>query len=152
MRGATPYRLAILIILLAATSASCFAQSTGDATLTNADVVKMMRAGLPESVIVREIRVSPSNFVITPAALIQLRKQGASEGILHAMLDSVAGPDSYYPAPPPPPSGAHHSGVEANLRLSSKRHEKIIVGHNELKLEQSGVPILSIKWKDAADQ
>jgi len=152
MQRLRPLRPAFFFLFLAAASVGCLAQAPPVGVLTNADVIKMIHAGLPESVIAREIRISPANFVVTPAAMIQLRRQGASEAILHAMLDSVTGPDANFPPPSPPQPAGHHTGVEANLRLSAKRHEKITVGHNELKLEQSGVPILSIKWKDAAAQ
>ena len=67
MRGARWFRLAFLLAILAAPVS--FAQTTGN-VLTNADVVKMMKAGLPESIIVRVIQTSRTDFSATPAGLI----------------------------------------------------------------------------------
>ena len=84
MRGARLLQLNVLLTLLLAVP--LLAQAPTDQALTNADIVKMMKAGLPESVILREIQMSNTDFATSPAALIQLRKQGASERILHAVL------------------------------------------------------------------
>ena len=47
-----------------------------DSALTNAGVAKMVKAGLPESVILREIEMSRTNFNTSPAGLVDLRKHG----------------------------------------------------------------------------
>ena len=91
MRSPCYIRIALILACFMAVPAACFAQAA-DGAFTNADVVKMMRAGLPESIIVREIRMSPTPLTATPAALIQLKKQGATEAILDAVLDSQGGP------------------------------------------------------------
>lgn len=59
-------------------------------TMTNADVVEMIKAELPESTIILAIQETPSNFDTSPQALIQLKKQGASQKILDAMLQVKA--------------------------------------------------------------
>ncbi len=61
------------------------AQAPTDNVLTNADVVKMVKAGLPERIILREIQLSRTEFSTSPAALMELKKQGVSEGILGAV-------------------------------------------------------------------
>lgn len=67
--------------------------------VTNADVASMVKAGLPESTIVRAIQLAirhgQARFDISPGALIALKEQGATEAVLNAVL---AAP------PPPPPS------------------------------------------------
>ena len=61
--------------------------------LRNSDVVEMFKAGLPESTIVLSIQRSRSDFDVSPEALIKLKKEGATEKILDAMLrsDSLGG-------------------------------------------------------------
>lgn len=61
------------------------------AGLTNADIVEMIKAGLPESTIILAIRKEPANLDTSAQALIQLKKQGATQKILDAMLESQAG-------------------------------------------------------------
>lgn len=57
-------------------------------SLTNADIVTMIKAGLPESTIVLSIQQSPSNFDTSPDALIQLKNQGATAKILDSILQA----------------------------------------------------------------
>ena len=156
MRSTYQLRFALVLMFVVAFAASCLAQAAGDAGLTNADIVKMMKAGIPESIIVREIRMSGAQLSTTPSALIQLKKQGASEGILSAVLDSQSGPDNYSAEPTAAVDvttqaailRSHHLPTfEADLRLNSKQREKISVGQNHIKVEQSGVPVFSLKWK-----
>jgi hypothetical protein len=66
-------------------------------TLTNADVVDMVKAGLAESTIVISIQQSEPNFDTSPKALIELSKQGVSQKILDAMLQAQ-------PTKPVPPT------------------------------------------------
>ena len=56
MRGTRLLQLAFLLAFLLALP--LVAQAPTDNVLTNADIVKMMKAGLPESIILREIQMS----------------------------------------------------------------------------------------------
>lgn len=58
-------------------------------TMTNADVVEMVKAGLSESTIVLAIQQSEPNFDTSPKALIELSKQGVSQKVLDAMLQTL---------------------------------------------------------------
>src|SRR5687767_6263325 len=58
--------------------------------LTNYDITEMIKAGLPESTIVLSIQQSKPNFDTSPEALIQMKKLGASSGILDAMVKANA--------------------------------------------------------------
>jgi hypothetical protein len=80
-----------LCLLLAGVAAT--AQESKKA-LTNADVVTMIKAELPESVIVLAIQQSPAHFDTSPKALIQLKNQGATPKILEAMLQPAKPPIS----------------------------------------------------------
>jgi hypothetical protein len=66
-------------------------------SMTNADVVEMVKAGLPETTIVLAIQQSQTNFDTSPQALILLKKQGVGQKILEAMLQPQAATAS---APP----------------------------------------------------
>jgi len=153
MRGAHRVRFVLLLTCLMALPAACFAQASSDGAISNADVIKMIRAGLPESVIVREIRMSQTPLSAAPAALIQLKRQGATEAILNAVLDSQGGPV----VPEPYASAAmygehrpHLPSFEADLRVKSNKHEKVSVGQNHISVQQSGVPLFSLTWKQTA--
>lgn len=72
------------------------------AALTNADVIKMVRAGLGDELIVAAIRSAEGRaFDLGPDALIELKSAGVSQRVLMVMLES--GPAAAHPAAPPPP-------------------------------------------------
>ena len=56
-------------------------------TLTNADVARMLKAGLAESVIISSIRSAKKNFDFSPAGCRALQRARVSAGILAAMGD-----------------------------------------------------------------
>lgn len=58
------------------------------APMTNADVVKMGKAGLPEETIIVAIGKSATHFDTSTTALITLKGQGLSSGVLNAMLQA----------------------------------------------------------------
>jgi hypothetical protein len=60
--------------------------SEADATLTNAAVIKLVRAKFSDKMIVAVIRSRPSRFDLSPDRLIELKKSGASERVILAML------------------------------------------------------------------
>jgi hypothetical protein len=59
--------------------------------LTNADIIEMIKAGLPESTIILAIQKQPSKLDTSAQALIQLKRQGATQKILDAMLQAQGG-------------------------------------------------------------
>jgi hypothetical protein len=76
---------------------------TTTAAIGNEDVVKMVKAGLDEAVVIAAIRkAKATRFIVTPEALVSLKNGGVSNGIIAAMLD----PSS----PPPAPAAAFHKG------------------------------------------
>ena len=151
----TTRQVAIVLAILLATVTPSLAQSAAD-VLTNADIVKMVKAGIPESVIVRKVQGSESNFATSPNALIELKRQHVPDDVMEAMLDSEAA----MRMPPADPNAAppavfrssnerpHHLPTfDAALRIDSKT-EKVSVGKNQIKVEQAGVPIFTLKWKE----
>src|SRR5437764_9046874 len=57
-----------------------------EAPLTNAAVVKLVRAGFSEKTVIAIIRARPVRFELAPDHLIELKKRGVSEKIILAML------------------------------------------------------------------
>jgi len=157
MRVARLVQLTFLLAFSLGFPVRFMAQVPTDNVLTNADIVKMTKAGLSESIILREIQISRTDFSTSPAALIELKKHGVTESVLGAVLDSRLGagrsaaepqPMTYLPEHTATPGPHHLPSFEADMRLDSKTHEKLSVGQNHIKLEQSGVPVFSLKWKE----
>jgi hypothetical protein len=134
--------MAVLVALSAAS------QEMPASMLTNAGVEKMVKAGLPESIILREIQMSRTNFDTSPNGLIELRKHGASAAVLNAVLDSWnAGGMPIPAAMPGGGAGPHGDGFKANVRINKKVHENIAVGHNHVEVHGSGIPAISVEWE-----
>jgi hypothetical protein len=73
----------LLVTVLAANSLSALAQTS----LSNADVLKMVQAGLGEAVIVQTIKTAPAtNFDLSADSLVALKTAGVSDAILSAMI------------------------------------------------------------------
>jgi hypothetical protein len=92
---------ACLVLSLAST---CLAQSSPQ-NFTNADLVKMIQAGLPESVILNKIKSSGGTLDTSVDALIALKKAGATENELTTLTASPAvatppAPTQFVPGPP----------------------------------------------------
>ena len=155
MRGTRLFELTFLLAFLLALP--LLAQAPTDNVLTNADIVKLMKAGISENIILREIQMSRTDFATSPAALIELKKQGASERILGAALDSRMGPSRSEPESRATPRvvaqaaapGLHHlPSFEADMRINPRVNGKLSMGHSQIKVERWGVPLFSLKWKE----
>ncbi|MGB7414413.1 MAG: hypothetical protein WA902_09415, partial [Thermosynechococcaceae cyanobacterium] len=72
---------------------SALSQSSGQ-PLTNADVLKLIKAGIPEETIILSVQNNPANFDTSPDALIELKRQGVSQKIMNAMLGPKQASDS----------------------------------------------------------
>ena len=75
--------LSILAALVVVTAAQ------GTATLTNDDVVKMVRAQLASGIIVTTIESSSAKFDVSPAGLIALKDAGVPENLIQAMQERM---------------------------------------------------------------
>ncbi len=70
--------------------------------LTNVDVVKMVRGGLPESVVISAIQSSPAKYDISPDGLLALQKDGVTPKEMDAIIaESKKTPSSTQAAAPP---------------------------------------------------
>lgn len=79
------------LVLAAAFALAPFAGANAGTPLTNADIVKMVEAKLPESTIVLAVRGSDAQYDVTPDALIALSRQGVTSAVVEAMIQKTQG-------------------------------------------------------------
>lgn len=97
--NATPSKLCIVVsgllmaLWLLGHPAPCLADDAAR-PLTNEDVLKMLEAKLPESVILTKIRTSKVKFDTSTDAIIELNKKGVSEKVLTAIINPTASPNA----------------------------------------------------------
>jgi hypothetical protein len=77
----------LLLAILALSSLVVLGQQPKK-VLTNDDVIKMVKEGLPDNVIVSTIQQFPANYDVSPDALIQMKRQGVSGIVLTAVLEA----------------------------------------------------------------
>ena len=90
---------AILSLILVSVG---FAQGADKKPLTNADVIKLVKAELPESTVLLAIQSSPHAFDTTTDGLIQLKQAGITSKVIEAMMQPTA-PVASTSAPAPAP-------------------------------------------------
>jgi hypothetical protein len=83
-------RLLAATVLGLSLFAICNAQQP-EGTLTNASVVKLVKAGFKEKTIITIIGNRPSDFTLGTEQLIELKRNGVNENIILAMLSSQMG-------------------------------------------------------------
>lgn len=110
--------------------------------LTNADVVKMIKSGMPESIVVEAIRSHSCNFETSADALIAVHNQGVTPAELSAMMaassDAAA---SAQQAGPGAPASTAEAVAAPELPPSTSRLPRVAVVQNgavhELALEKT---------------
>src|ERR1022692_2868390 len=73
------------LLLLACVTALCFSQ----ATLTNDSIVKMVKAGLSEDIVLSSIHAQPGRYATEANDLIALKSAGVSDKIIAAMMNEI---------------------------------------------------------------
>ena len=82
-----PNKLFLLISLFLILSTSTVSgQQRFEGPLTNASVIKLVRAGFREKTVIAIIQRQPNKFELHPDRLIELKRQGVSENIILTML------------------------------------------------------------------
>jgi hypothetical protein len=71
-------------------------------TLTLEDVLKLVRSGVSEEVIVARIKRFNKPFDLNPDEILELKRGGVSDTVVKFLLDPT--PPYVPPAPPPPPA------------------------------------------------
>ena len=112
------FKPTLLIAVVLLVSVLALSQETKK-PLTNADVVTMVKGGLPEDTIVLAIGSSPGNYDTSPQALIALKQQGVSQKLLDAILRSNQ-TQAMEPSAPEEPDGAFFQDANGKqIRLTS---------------------------------
>ena len=62
------------------------AQQSAEAPLTNASIIKLVRAGFKEKTVIALVRTRPAQFDLSPDKLIELKRSGVSENIILNMV------------------------------------------------------------------
>jgi hypothetical protein len=93
-----------------------FDKPAGVAGLTNDSILKMVKAGLSEDIVVSIIKGQPASYTIGPDELLALKEAGVSDKILAAMIDGTASGGSRVnssapPAGPAGPGPVYEAGV-----------------------------------------
>jgi hypothetical protein len=93
---------------------------TAQQALNNDSIIKMVKAGLSDDLIITTINASPATFDTSTDGLIALKSAGVSDKVVAAMVTKSAAPAAAAPgaapaAPPPLPSPAAASGLPAGI-------------------------------------
>ena len=82
---------ALLTLVLCLSSVPFAFGQDGYSSLTNADILTMVRAKLPPSLIVEKINTSSCNFDTFPSVLAELKYKGVPDEVLMAMVQAPHG-------------------------------------------------------------
>lgn len=85
MKSFFPKTLLIFCLLIGG-GAGLQAQTRDEGPLTNAEIIKLVKAGFKEKTVVLIIAARLPNFELSPDRMIQLKRNGVSENIIVAML------------------------------------------------------------------
>src|SRR5829696_8515412 len=83
----------IALLLFAGSAFGVQAQTKDEGPMTNAEVIKLVKAGFKEKTIVLIIASRIPNFDLSSDRMIQLKRAGVSENIIVAMLARTEGND-----------------------------------------------------------
>ena len=95
-----------LRVLFAAVLMVCALTVFAQTSLTNDAIVKMVKAGLGEDVILSMIKSQPAQFTVTPDAMIALKKDGVSDKVVAAMVSKGSAGAAAAPAAAATPASA----------------------------------------------
>jgi hypothetical protein len=90
------------------------ATSLAQEVLTNDSVIQMIKAGLPEAVVIAKIKSTASKFDLKTDSLVSLKKAGVSDKVLEAMVAAGSGSAPTTGAMPAPPAPAVAAGALKN--------------------------------------
>ena len=93
MKGFLFSRSLLLVLFLLLGSTAVWAQTGNNAPLTNAAVVKLVKAGFKEKSIITIIASRPARFDLSTDRLIELKRTGVSEKVILAMMARQEGLD-----------------------------------------------------------
>jgi hypothetical protein len=94
MKSFFPTTLITLCLLIGGASAAQAQNKQDEGPMTNAEVIKLVKAGFKEKTVVLIIASRIPNFDLTSDRMIQLKRNGVSENIIVAMLARQQGIDA----------------------------------------------------------
>jgi hypothetical protein len=160
MRCARVFEAVVLLTLALAICVPSFGQNPKDTPLTNADLVRLVKAGVSENTILRVMQVSETNFTTSANALIELKHHHVPDRIIDAMLDTGSGASRAFgnqtepltsdlsrAVQPRQLSVKHLPNIDAAVRLNGKTEAKVAVRQNHINVESGGHPLFSATWK-----
>src|ERR1051325_4391377 len=84
----------VTLLLLAGSAFGVQTQSKQEGPMTNAEIIKLVKAGFKEKTVVLIIASRIPNFDLTSDQMIKLKRAGVSENIIVAMLARQEGTDA----------------------------------------------------------
>jgi hypothetical protein len=81
-------RLSLLLLATLVLTFATYAQT--QKALTNADILNMSKQGFDANLIVKDIESNPTDFDVSPQALIELKGAGVSQSVMEAMIAAHA--------------------------------------------------------------
>lgn len=84
-------KVIITLALLLTLTTVCVAQDRREPPLTNAAVIKLVRAGFKDKTVIAIVQSRPNTFQLEPERLIELKRNGVSENVILAMLAQAGG-------------------------------------------------------------
>ena len=84
-----------LLLILVFAVVVCAQKNDNDGPLTNAAVLKLVRAGFKEKTIIAIINARPPAFNLSPESMIELKRNGVHENVILAMLNRQQGMSAY---------------------------------------------------------
>src|SRR5215211_9279108 len=82
----TLFSRSLLVVLCLLINCVLFGQSRDNSTLTNAAIVKLVKAGFKEKSVITIIASRPVQFDLSTDRIIELKRTGVSEKIILAMM------------------------------------------------------------------
>jgi len=111
-----PLSLSLLLLILSAAAPASAWQAAPQPKMTNADLVKLVQAGVPESAIIASIHSSAPAFDLSSDGLVALHKAGVTQGELEA---AIAASSAAHPATAPAAAPAPAASAPAATHIPS---------------------------------
>jgi hypothetical protein len=136
MAGTRSKSFALLAVLAFLGVLAVAGPGVAQEVLTNDAVIKMVKAGLPESVVIQKIQTSQKRFDTSTDGLIKLKGAGVSDKVIEAMMAPAGGPATA--AVPPPAAAKPAEPALVHLVGSDQKPLKPILGTMETRVEPFG--------------
>jgi len=101
-----------------------------DGILRDANILEMVKAKVPQSLIIRQIESNPGDYDLSPAAVIHLVQGGAPEAVIEAMHKAVEALNKKSPMTPPaaPPVAERQPAISTPASTAAPRPAPSSIG------------------------